>query len=705
METFELILIMASAVLASSIIDQVLPRISPPLIQIGLGLVLAFVVATPINITLEPELFLVLFIAPLLFHDARNADKVGLWKNKVGIVSLAVGLVLAIVLIVGFTMHWIVPSLSLTATFILGAALGPTDAVAVESLGRSSNLKPREKSMLQGEALINDASGVVSFQFAVSAAITGTFSLIDATASFILSFFGGIAIGLVLAYVINWLRQKIHDAGIESTTFHVLLDVMMPFIIFLVAELVHVSGILAVVAAGLLISSLEKRNVGPVNAKLSIVSSSVWKVLAFTLNGIVFVMLGMQLPDAMNSLILDDSISNGILVLWVLALTLVITVARFIWIILMNIYTAKKELKQMAVAQENNDTANTTAANLNAQRPEVSKAGILKTTLTSTIGGPKGAITLSIIMSVPVLLSNGEPFPQRDLIIFLASGTILCTLILTNFLLPVLAPKVKDNQKALPESEAKIASETIAILRKVIADLTAARTQENKTATRAVISSYNARIAKIRERSDIASTDYVIKLRLQVLNHQQQRLREIREEKTENNVDIFNCMFYITRHQMMLHEDNRLKLVGITIKHLPTVIKVLFGNIKRMLDVITGRHKVPTDQSLRIKLEECSVQYLQELLDSKQSDIPEPIIREQLSIHQVLLQNLKAARTTSLTALTRSGAKVREVQRYAYHVELEEVTNSLKEGRISRGTAKRLRDNVYLMLVDLDDEI
>ena len=211
MEAFELILLLMVAVLLSSVLDQVVPRISSPLIQIGLGVIIALLAISPIHVSIDPELFLILFIAPLLFHDSIEANKKSLWDNKGIIVSYAIGLVLLIVLCVGFVLHWLVPSIPLAAAFALGAALGPTDAVAVAALKREAQVGKRENAILQGEALINDASGVVSFQFAIAAAVTGFFSLTDAATSFAMNFFGGIVLGIILALIFAFFAHRVRD--------------------------------------------------------------------------------------------------------------------------------------------------------------------------------------------------------------------------------------------------------------------------------------------------------------------------------------------------------------------------------------------------------------------------------------------------------------------------------------------------------------
>ena len=341
MEALVLALLMLAAVLLSSVIDQLVPKVSSPLIQIGLGLLIALFAPSQINITLDPDLFLVLFIAPLLFDEAKNVDKGALWKNRRPVLSLAIGLVVVTALIIGFAVEWLEPSIGLFAAFALGAALGPTDAVAVASLSKETDIAPRDKSILEGESLINDASGIVAFQFALAAATTGTFSLLNASLDFVVSFFGGIAIGLALGYLGNFLVRRVRSWGLENTTFHVLFEVFTPFIVYLVANQLGTSGIIAVVAAGL-VNVISPRTIGPSISRMNIVSSSVWRVLSFALNGIVFVFLGTQLPKAMQGTWDDVSIDNGVLIGYILLLTLIYVAVRFVWLLAMERYHSRR---------------------------------------------------------------------------------------------------------------------------------------------------------------------------------------------------------------------------------------------------------------------------------------------------------------------------------------------------------------------------
>ena len=196
MATLELALLLLATVLASAILDQIIPRLSLPLIQIALGIAIGLFAQEQITVTLNPELFLVLFIAPLLFNEAREANNLSLWENRSTMLSYAIGLVVAIVLVVGFVTNLMIPSIPLAAAFALGAALGPTDPIAVASISQQADIPERQSTILKGESLLNDASGIVSFQFAVAAVVTGTFSAAEAIREFLIEFFGALIVGI-----------------------------------------------------------------------------------------------------------------------------------------------------------------------------------------------------------------------------------------------------------------------------------------------------------------------------------------------------------------------------------------------------------------------------------------------------------------------------------------------------------------------------
>lgn len=496
MESFEVVLLLLGCVLVSSIFDQVFSRLAMPLVQIALGAVVGFLIAEdPSAVISDPELFLLIFIAPLLFDESRHADKGALWKNKGHIISLAIGLVFITALVVGFVLNLIVPSIPLAAAFALGAALGPTDAAAVAAMGKDVKLTDRQKSLLSGEALFNDASGVVAFEFAIAAAVTGTFSLFNATATFLFDFVGGVVVGLVLAAIVMFVLGRVRALGLETPTVFLLFEVVMPFFAYLAAEHFAVSGILAVVAAALFMkfypSSLTIES-----SRYAVASENVWELIVFVINGIVFVLLGMKLPEVILPTWNASGSQGGA---WLLVLIVLITVivlgVRFAWVVVMEKLTRNRE----------------------GARPKIN-ADFLRNAAVVTLAGPKGAVTLSVVMSLPYFVAATTPFPNRDLLIFLASGVIVLTLLIANFVVPLLAP-AEESEGASPRSKVEVD-----ILQNVIDELLEKETPETAVPTRVTVQAYRDRMNLVRERE--VSDDTLRGMRIDVLGDQLEFVRE-----------------------------------------------------------------------------------------------------------------------------------------------------------------------------------
>ena len=678
MEAFELILLLMVAVLLSSILDQVIPKISAPLIQIGLGICIAMLAISPIEVNVDPELFLVLFIAPLLFIDSREANRKSLWESKAKILSFAIGLVLVITLSVGFLLHWLVPSVPLAAAFALGAALGPTDAVAVAALKKEAKVGKRENAILQGEALINDASGVVSFQFAISAAVTGAFSLMNATYTFANSFIGGIVLGIVLAIIFLLINRRIRQMGLDVITFHVLFEVSMPFVVFLIGELINVSGILAVVACGIVWSIFRDHKISPYQSRLNIAISSVWNVVSFTLNGIVFVLLGIQLPNAMQSSWDNLYISNYTLIGYVLAITALIVVLRFIW----------------AVAMER------ILRNPDTGKHEKFSKKMLKSALITTVGGPKGAITLSIAFTIPFLLADGSAFPQRSLIIFLASGVIVCTLLLANFLLPALAPKeVEEDEEDIEE----LNRTKIEILRTVIERLMADSTDEDDQQTKMVVSSYNNRIRTIRSMADIEEPA-VARLRLAVIDYQSTKIIEAIDRKELDPFDAYEYLRMLSRSKALIAHSKEEKS---TSRFRFLRVRNAFAAIRRNITKSFSSSKVEEHESMdRIRefSERAAVEYLQNLVNNP--DYPSEVVAKLLISHERALSVFdKSDASVTSMAMETATVSIEEIQRRGLQFEIEVIQDFYASGNLTRAQAKDMRDNVSLMMLDLEEQL
>lgn len=679
METLTLGLFMLAAVLASSLIDQIIPRVSLPLVQIGLGLLIAIVAGGDIEITLDPELFLVFFIAPLLYDEAKRADKEALWRERKPVLSLAIGLVVATTLVIGFSLNAIVPSIPLAAAFALGAALGPTDAVAVSSLSKQVDIPKRQASMLKGELLLNDASGIVSFQFAVGAVTTGTFSLLHASEDFLIEFLGGLLFGAVLGFVGNWVVRKARDIGVENTNFHVLFEVLIPFLVYLISDACHVSGVIAVVVAGLINVTSPRGTIGPSVSRMNIVSSSVWHVLTYALNGIVFVMLGTQLPNAMHDTWDNVAIQNSTLILLVFGLTFLLLLTRFVWVLVMDyLHVRRKERRWFSTDD-------------------------LRSVLITTFSGAKGTITLSIMFSIApniMLRPYAVPFPQRDLLIFLACGVIVCTLLLATFVVPLLAPK-RDEGEGERLRQERDAETTLEIMRNVIEMLTAQQTAENHVETRAVIRSYNDRVARIKETNGIEDEPNVA-LRLKALSWEHERAIELMESGEVSAVVGYQYLSRLERTMHLLeHSGNiggmhafRIRLRAFLHRGVNAVLRELPGT--------TMAARTEEMRQLQVKCRVYAIQHLEDAVASSQVSTEDAAAL--LLEYQRSLGTLRNTVPT-VTAVIKVEDRTDDMKRLAYRYELEQIQEAYEEDRLSRMHARRLRENVQLMQMDLEDTV
>ncbi|MFJ3369318.1 Na+/H+ antiporter [Pseudomonas sp. NPDC086251] len=414
MQTAYTVLILLMLVGVSRLLGRVIP-LPLPLVQIGAGAMLAWP-TLGLHVALDPELFLFLFLPPLLFSDGWRMPKRELWRLRGPILTLAVGLVLFTVVGAGYFIHWLIPNIPLPVAFALAAVLSPTDAVAVSAISQNRLPTPL-MHMLQGEALMNDASGLVTFKFALVAAVTGAFSLANASVTFVLVAVGGLAVGVALSWLVGRLRSWMIARGWDDPATHVVFMLLLPFAAYVLAERVGVSGILSAVAAGMMQSWLDLL---PRQTNTRLLNRSVWSLLEFAFNGLIFLLLGLQLPDIIKAVASHETSLWPTLLyrcLDVIAIFLVLLVLRFVWVqsiwrlsILLRRWRGKGAVTQVPTARS---------------------CWLL------TVGGVRGAVTLAGVLSVPLLM-GGEAFPERDLLIFIAAGVILLSLIAACIALPML---------------------------------------------------------------------------------------------------------------------------------------------------------------------------------------------------------------------------------------------------------------------------
>ena len=709
MHTFEFILILLACVIVSAVLDQVLKRLALPLVQVVIGFVVALILPQVAGVQVDPELFLVLFIAPLLFNEARESTKADLWKSKGSILSMAIGLVLLTVLVVGFALHWLVPSIPLAAAFACAGALGPTDAAAVGALGSTVSLSRRQKTLLSGEALINDASGVVSFQFALAAALTGTFSAVDAGVSFLILFVGGILAGLVMGIIATLSIVILRRHGFENTVVHVLYEVFTPFVVFLAAEALGVSGILAVVAAGLVMAQSKLSLVSAEVARQQVLSNGVWEVLVFLINGILFVLLGMQLIQAMSPT-LNSEFGLPQLLGVICVMTALVILVRFVWVSVIELVHRDEETGQRGTEH-------------------VGKT--LKDALVTTVAGPKGAVTLSIIFTLPLTMPDGTtPFPNRDLIIFLTAGTILLTLIVANIALPLLSDKgnVEEEERQLHVAMIAVLDATLKRLRGI---LTEDEHAEYVPALRLVTARYRSRL--FRETFELeGSGDIARELMDEVLDLQQKRADEIQKDgKTELDPAHAAPYYAMLRgiRQSVGYYDKGAR-VGSRFKNLRGQLAMAWQRVfpTRVEDENTER--IYYDTCLfAIDLERVAIDYLEGVAsedDGVRSEVAQVLANEHQSVSESLWGRINygqdvqqdtdreivhgARDANSANMRQNFGEQFRQARKHAdeadsraLSIELDEIRRLRDEGTITKQQAHVLRENVYLMQMTLGE--
>ncbi len=412
MEPVGVILFLLLAVVVSGKIARLI-RAPLPLVQMALGVAVAL--STVPTVTLDPELFFVLFLPPLLFLDGWRIPKDDLRRDRSTIIELALGLVILTVLGVGLFIHWLIPAMPLPVAFALAAVVSPTDPIAVSAIAARARIPKRMMHILEGESLLNDASGLVCMRFAVAAMLTGSFSLQQAIGSFLWVAIGGLVIGTAVTWLVargkTWLATQLG----EDTSAQILVSLLIPFGAYLLAEALHCSGILAAVAAGVTMAFTEQS--GKTLAATRVRRAAVWDVVQFSANGVIFVLLGEQLPDiigkAHETVRMTGHVETWWLGVYVLAISLALGLLRFAWV-----WTSLK----------------LTWFRRRAEAPP-QRVG-LRLVAAMSFAGVRGAITLAGVLTLPLTLLDGTAFPARDLAIFLAAGVIIVSMIVAAVGLP-----------------------------------------------------------------------------------------------------------------------------------------------------------------------------------------------------------------------------------------------------------------------------
>lgn len=402
METVFLVLVLLIAVVGGNVLGKHCPRIPQPFFLIGLGLLFAFF---PLyhGFQFSPDVFTFAIIAPLMYNESENVSRYWVGRGIVNIFSLAIVLVVLTVLVVGTGVHWLFPIFPLSLAFALCAVVTPTDASAVSAIAPESEEYRVPQTILQNESLFNDASGIVAFDLAIATYVSGKFAVGTALLDFGKEFLGGLLLGALLGLAIAWVRKLLIRWGDNSPLVLVTIELVTPFVLYYVADLVGFSGILAVVAAGL-VQGGEREHLRMTSSRMQMVSANVWEVINGILSSLVFVLLGISLPRVLQAVWQNEQVLWWQLTLAGLFIYSLKFVMRLVW---------SRYFVWMHAPSKHRWSDSWLMA----------------------LSGANGTITLALAFSLPLLI-KGQPFALRGSLIFTATVVILLSLLVPTFALP-----------------------------------------------------------------------------------------------------------------------------------------------------------------------------------------------------------------------------------------------------------------------------
>ena len=394
-------------------------RIPYPILLVLGGVGIGFVPGTP-RIELSPDLVLVAVLPPLLYGAAFFTSLRELRANVRPIGLLAVGLVLTTMLAVAAVAHAAIPDLSWAGAFVLGALVSPTDPTAATAIAQRLGLPRRLIALIEGESLVNDGTALVAYRFAVIAVVTGSFSLLDASWRFAVNVVGGIAVGLAVGYVIRQLRKRLDNPPVEITV-----ALLSGYFGYLPAQAIGVSGVLAAVTVGVYMGWQTPELT---TAQTRLQGQAVWEIVFLLLNGLLFALVGLQLPSILDTL---SGRSTATIIGYAALVSAVVVAARFAWVF-GAAYTGRTLSRRL-------------------RREDPAPSWQAKTVLAWS--GMRGAVSLAAALSLPLTTDAGGAFPDRGLIIFLTFSVILATLTVQGLTLPALIRALRLEDDGLAEKE------------------------------------------------------------------------------------------------------------------------------------------------------------------------------------------------------------------------------------------------------------
>jgi len=535
LEIFETLLIFIGVVIISSFVHTFMPKVPLAFIQIALGMLL-FITPIPVEFNFDSELFMVALIAPLLFVEGVNVSRVHLRKYIKPVMMMALGLVITTVIGVGFFIHWIWPELPTGAAFAIAAILCPTDAVAVQAITNGKVLPKGAMTILEGESLLNDAAGIISFKIAVGALVTGTFSIMESVEQFLVASLGGAIVGLLIGMALVRFRLTLMRRGIENINMFTFIQLLTPFVTYLVAELFHASGIIAAVVAGL-VHGFERDRIAQTRTRLQMSYNHTWNILGYVLNGFVFSILGFLVPEVVINIIKTEPHNLLFLVVITVLVALAVYLFRFLWVYVLYPYFYLAVSPFQKMISQDDDGNNTTE-----KPPKRSLYALIM-----TLCGVHGTISLAIALTLPYYLADHHAFDYRNDLLFIASGMVIISLVAAQLLLPFVtanAPEVKVGSMNFKEAR-------IYILEHVIDYLNQKSTFETSYRYGNVIKEYHDKLTFLKtvEKDDENSKE-LERLQKIAFNVETKTLEQLVDDGSITNSILENYMRYAERTQV-----------------------------------------------------------------------------------------------------------------------------------------------------------
>nr|WP_263314074.1 sodium:proton antiporter [Mammaliicoccus sp. Marseille-Q6498] len=668
MAIFEGFLWFIMGIILSSIIHHYISKVPLSFVQIIIGFVI-FLSPIPVELDFESEVFMVGIIAPLLFLEGISVSRVHLARYLKPVMSMALVLVFSTVLGIGFLLHLIWPELPLAACFAIGAIVSPTDAVAVQAFAKGKLLPKGSMTILEGESLLNDAAGILSFKIALAALVGGSFSLTGAVGQFFITALGGAIVGLILGYGLVQLRVYLTKNGINNGNMLTFIQVITPFLVYIVAETFHASGIIAAVIAGL-IHGVEKDRIAQATTKEQVTYNHTWDLLSYLLNGFVFILLGFLMPEVLINILKEPKQE----VLHVIGITffvaILVYIFRYIWVLISYKYFYLPESRFSRMLNSGKEIA---------PQSQIDKPNRFKYALIMTVCGVHGTISLAIALMLPYKLSAHTDFIYRDNLLFIATGVILISLITAQITLPLITPKAKPKDKSLLTfNEAKIL-----LIERALEKLQDFYSKETSYIHGKITRSYHMQLSFLRENDekgeDIKELERLQRIAIDTEFNTLDRL--IKNDKISKST--FDNYTQITERSSTFKNASLYTKIKLMIK--------LFVRRRRIKTFINATSSLSIETNLkemRIITREVHYQVVKRLADeiNKDNEFEISIVCDSYlnKVERLTPDNFKGNHSAIYT----------EMEIYALRIQREMINELIDDEKISRPLAIKLRESV-----------